>query len=250
MINPFRPLGAAMRDLFDEVLLLGGCNLLWCLICLPLLWAAYLALSLGAPVAAACLAMLAVLPAGPATAALTYVAQRVSEGRATKLGEFFGALRRYARASWALLAIWMGGLLIILFDIGFYAGVGNFVGALVLGLWAYLLLMWLALLIYIFPLLIMQEQFSLRQIARNALLMVLGRPIFTLLNLALMLVLLGLATYLVVPVVLIGVALLNIWSLRATRTLIEDAQRRREAAAGLPTAPAEERGRRGQVRPK
>jgi hypothetical protein len=90
-------------------------------------------------------------------------------------------------------------------------------------------LTWLALLIYLFPLMLAQEVTDLRQLARDAALLLVGRPIFTLLNLALMLLTLWGSLLLIVPVLAITPALLNVWSARATQTLIDDARRREVA---------------------
>jgi uncharacterized membrane protein YesL len=250
MINPFRPLWASLRDVFDEFMLLMGCNLIWCLLSLPLFWVSYVFFQTGANIPGAVAAMAGVLPAGPATAAMAYVANRVSEGRATKVAEYFGAMRSYARQGWIILGIWMVGLLVIVFDIGFYSGMGNMFGALILGLWLYLLVTWLALLIYLFPLMAMQEEFDLRAIARSSALMVVGRPIYTVITLALMLFILGLGSLALLPTLLITVGFLNVWSVRATRALIDDARRRREEAEAKTTPAPEEKGRKGQVRPK
>ncbi len=250
MINPLRPIWTALRDVLDELMLLLGCNLIWCLLCLPLLWLSYVLLTAGATVPAALALLATVLPAGPATAALAYVANRVCEGRATRLGEYFGAMRSYARRGWILLGVWTLGLLIILVDIGFYLRVDNLAGSVILGLWIYLLAVWLALLIYIFPLMAMHEPFSLRQIARSAGLMVVGRPIFTVVNLALMLLVIWGSLLLVLPLLVVTVAFLNVWSARATVALIEDARRRSGAAGAKDAPPVEEKGRKGQVRPK
>jgi hypothetical protein len=65
-----------------------------------------------------------------------------------------------------------------------------------------------------------------------------------------MAVILVLSIATVVPFVLITPALLNLWSTRATRHLIEVAEARRAAKAAKDAAPSEEKGRRGQVRPK
>ena len=54
---------------------------------------------------------------------------------------------------------------------------------------------------------------------------------------------------LVVPFLLFSVSLLAVWGVRATQFLIDDAQAR-QATDAEPPAPVEERGRRGQVRPK
>jgi Tfp pilus assembly protein PilX len=67
-----------------------------------------------------------------------------------------------------------------------------------------------------------------------------------------MALLVGLSLFLVIPVFLITAALLNLWSVRATTALIEYQRARQEAeeAAAANAPPAEERGRKGQVRPK
>jgi uncharacterized membrane protein YesL len=251
MINPFRALGSSLRDLFDDFLLLIICNLLWALLSLPLWLLAYVLLGAGQPIAAAATAMIGVLPAGPATAGLFFVAHRVTEGLASKLGAFFTGVRRHARLGIILTGIGMGGLLVILFNLGFYLNVTNLFGGIMLGLWLYLLIFWLGLQIYVFPLAFLQEQPDLRTIARNAFLMAVGRPIFTILTLLLMGAFFLLSSFLIAPLVLFSTAFLTVWATRATRTLIDEARRRREAADGTaPPAPDEERGRRGQVRPK
>jgi uncharacterized membrane protein YesL len=251
MLNPFRALGSSLRDLFDDFLLLIACNLLWALLSLPLWALAFLLLSAGIPALAATAALLGVLPAGPATIALYYVAHRITDGRATKIVDFFGAMRQHARIGIMLTGIALAGLLMILFNLGFYLSVNNAFGGAMLGLWIYLLVFWLGLMLYAFPLAFLQDQPDLRLIARNAFLMSVGRPIFTFLTLVLMALILGLSLFLVVPAVLLTVAYLPVWATRATRQLIDDARRRREAAEEAGGAQAvNEKGRKGQVRPK
>lgn len=253
MANPFSALWSALRDLFDEFLLLIVCNLLWLLISGPLFFLAYLLLSAGGAVSAALVALLGVLPAGPATAALTAVSYRVSDGRAIKLSDFFAGMRSHARQGWAVLGAFVVGLTLMLFNLSFYLSVNSLFGGLMLGLWLYLLLFWCALLIYSFPLLFLQERPSLRMMLRNAALMVVGRPVFTFVTLVLMAVVLALSVATIAPFVLITLALLNLWSVRATRHLIQVAEARRaadEAKAAQSAALSEEKGRRGQVRPK
>jgi uncharacterized membrane protein YesL len=251
MINPFRPLGTSLRDLFDDFLLLIICNLLWALISLPIWLLAYSLLVAGAAYAAAATALIGTIPAGAATAGLYAVAFRVTDGLASKVGDYIAGVRQHARIGIILTALAVGGVIIILFNLGFYLTVTNLFGGVMLGLWLYLLIFWLGLMLYAFPLAFLQEQPDLRTIARNAFLMTVGRPVFTALTLLLMGVILLLSLVLVAPIVLFTTAFLAVWATRATRTLIDDARRRREAAEGAPTAPGpEERGRKGQVRPK
>lgn len=251
MINPFRPLGVSLRDLFDDFLLLIVCNLLWALLSLPVWLFAYTLLLSGAPLAAAIVALVGVLPAGPATMGLYNVAFRLTDGRASKLADFIEGARRNVRLGLILTGIAAAGLVIIIFNLGFYLSVGSIVGGLMLGLWLYVLIAWLGVMIYAFPLAFLQETPDLRLLARNAFFMTLGRPLFTFVTLALMVVLFLLSAFLAVPIFLFTIAFLALWSTRATKTLIDDARRRRdEAEAKEAPPPVEEKGRKGQVRPK
>ncbi len=250
MLNPLRALGKALRDLFDDFLLLTICNLLWAAIALPLWWVALLPLVNGAWLLAFAIALVGVLPAGPATAGLFYVAHKVADGRAAKIGDFFRGMRQYARPGWAIVGIATASFILISYNLSFYTGVNNLFGAIMLGLWLYGLIFWLGLLLYAPALVFLQEQPDLRLVARNAFLMALGRPVFTFLTIVLMLAVVLLSAFLVVAPFLLTAALLALWSISAARQLIDDARRRREAAEGAGAAPPEERGRKGQVRPK
>jgi uncharacterized membrane protein YesL len=241
-----------VRDSFDEFLLLAACNFIWAVCSMPLLGLALFAQQSGSGVIAALVAMTAVIPLGPASVGLAALAQRVSEGRTISFGVFFGAMRQHARPAWLVMGLWMLGMVIILVDIAFYAQVDNLFGAVLYGLWIYLLVIWVALLIYLFPLIILQEQPNLRLLARNALVMTLGRPLFTLTTLVLMSIIVVLSYVVVVPLFIVTFSLLAVWGMRATTALIEDDKARR-ASADPQAAPAdrvEEKGRRGQVRPK
>ncbi|MCS6883393.1 MAG: hypothetical protein RMK84_10160 [Oscillochloridaceae bacterium] len=251
MRNPFQALGAALRDLFDEVFLLLVGNLIWATLSLPLWALALSALAQGAPLAALLAGALGVLPVGLANAGLFYVACRVTDGRATKVADFFAGMRRYLQPALLITLIAAGGALLILFNLGFYLRMNSLLGGFLLGLWLYLSLFWLGLTLYAFPLLMLQEVPSLRLIGRNALLLALGRPIYTFVTLLLMGALLLISLILVAPLALITPAFLALWATRATRALIADARRQGEeagaGAAGSP--PAEEGGREGQARP-
>lgn len=250
MINPFRALGTALRDLFDDFLLLIACNLLWALMSLPIWLFAYTLAIAGGGAFAMLVAILGVLPAGPATIGLYAVSFRIADGRAVKLADFFEGVRNHARVGIILTTAAVAGLLLIFFNVGFYLAVNNIFGGLMLGLWLYLLIAWLGVLVYAFPLVFLQEQPDLRLIARNAFLMALGRPIYTLATLVLMAIVFVASAYLIAPIVLFTVAFFALWSTRATMQLIADARRRREAADAAQATPADERGRKGQVRPK
>ncbi len=252
----FRVFWRSIKDLFDEMFLLIGVNVVWCVISLPLLVLAVLLAGSGALVPAALLAMLNILLFGPATAGLYTIAQRVNEGRTSTFGHFFEGLRTYAKLSWQVYGIWMLGFILILFNLFFYGQMASTLGLVLQILFVYFLVIWFALLVYIGPLMLLQNDKRIRLIARNAGLMALGRPIFTLVTLFLMAVICVASLLLGVFLlpVLILFAFLAVWSFRATTKLIEDAEERRRAeeekAAGTTARYSTDKGRGGQIRPR
>jgi uncharacterized membrane protein YesL len=252
----FRVLWLSLKDVFDELFTLMAVNLLWVVLSAPLIVVAVLLFSAGSVALAIIATLLAVLPLGPSNAGLYTVAQRVSEGRVIEWRLFFEGFRQYLRLSWQVYGLWAVGLILIVGNLGFYSGIGAGLGAVVPILLLYLLLVWFGLLIYIGPLMVLQTDKRLRVIARNAFLMVFGRPIFTLVTLVLM-ALLGvvLSTFLPILPLLLTFAFLAIWSFRATTALVADAEARRaaqdeRAAASVSNPTSTEKGRGGQVRPR
>ena len=249
MLNPLTALGRALRDLFDDFFLIICCNLIWFCTVAPF-WAVALFMLVDGQVwLAALVTMLGILPAGPMTMGLVTVAWRLSDGRVSGFRDFFGAVWRYARTGWILFGSWMLGFLLILSNLGYYGTLQGWVGVILTTIALYILLFWLGLLIYAPALFLLQEAPTPRMIIRSSTLMILGRPIFTLLTLAMMGLILLFSFYLVAPLALLTVGWLALWGMQATRQQIADAERCRQEAEAV-TAPPEERGRRGQVRPK
>lgn len=254
----FRVFWQSLRDVFDEMFLLILTNLVWCVLTLPLLGLALFSLLNLFIVPATVLAVLAILPLGPATAGLYTIAQRTTEGRTSKISDFIAGMRQHARFSWQVYGVWMVGLIIIIYNLGFYSSMSNAISSFLFILVLYVLAIWFALLIYIGPLMLLQTDKRILLLARNAALMVFGRPVFTLVTFVLMVVLTLLAFGLTVAVLpcLILFSLLAVWSFRATTKLVEDADERRrlaeEKAAGATDGVrySKEKGRGGQIRPR
>jgi L-lactate permease len=124
---------------------------------------------------------------------------------------------------------------------------------MLMGLFMAFLVVWLGVLIYLGPLMLLQVDKRLRLIARNAFLMVLSRPFFTLFTGLLMLLLgvvVGIVTGGLLPL-LITFAFLAIWSFRATSRLIADDEARRANQQEQALSQANtDKGRGGQVRPR
>jgi uncharacterized membrane protein YesL len=241
-VRAFRAFWSACKDLFDELMLLAICNFLWALISGPLLVLSYASLSGGFVVIGCAFALLAVLPLGPATAGLASVAHRIAEGRASSWRDFFAGMRRYARPSWIVMGVWMIVLIIIVVDLIFYSNVPNTFGFTMMVFWFNMMLLWFGALIYLFPLLILQEQQNLRLLARNAFLMTMGRPVFTLITVVLMAIFTVISLILPVLPLFLTFAFFAQWSMRATLELVKDAEERRaalEEAEGRKRQPAE-----------
>ena len=249
MLNPFAVLWQALRDLFDELMLAISLNVIWALLSLPLFFVALATLFSGESVLAVGVLLASVVPAAPASVALIAIALRISEGRVSRVRDYLAALRQYALPAWKVGLIWVGGLLLLAVNFSYYVGISGILGGVLLGLVLYLTLGWLLLGFYAFPLIVLQEQPLLRQIGRNALVLLLSRPLYALINGLLALVLLGVSISTVLPMSLITAALLAQWALRATQTVIADS-RARQAAREAAAAATVERGRRGQVRPR
>jgi hypothetical protein len=252
----FRVLWLSLKDIFDELFTLIAVNLIWVVLSVPLVLVAVFLISAGSTLLGVIVALLAVLPLAPANAGLYTIAQRVSEGRVIAWRLFFEGFREYLRLSWQVYGLWAIGLMLIVGNFSFYAAIGSGFGAFVRILLLYLLLVWFSLLIYIGPLMVLQTDKRLRVIARNALVMVFGRPIFTLVTLLLM-ALLGGVLGIFVPLLplMLTFSFLAIWSFRATSALVADAEARRvaqeeRAAAAVNNSPNTDKGRGGQVRPR
>jgi uncharacterized membrane protein YesL len=225
------------------------------LISAPLVLFAIFLFGVGSTVLSAVVALLAVLPMGPSNAGLCTVAQRVTEGRVISWRLFFQGFREYLTLSWRVYGLWMIGFIVIVGNLSFYSTMASNIGGLLLVLFLYFLLVWCGLLIYLGPLMLLQTDKRIRVIARNAFLMVVGRPFFTLITLILMVLINALVFIVPIVPLLLTFAFLAIWSFRATTTLIADAEARRlarqeQAAQAANNRPNTDKGRGGQIRPR
>jgi uncharacterized membrane protein YesL len=252
-MNPLIVFWRAGRDVFDDLFVLIGANLLWVLIAGPLLIVTAILAFSATPIYAAITAMLSVLLLGPASAGLLTMAQRIVEGRVAPISLFFEGFRQHYRISWIVYGLWMLGLVTLIFNLIFYAQLSGFFGSFLTILFTYFVVAWFTLLIYLGPLMLLQEEQRLRLIWRNAFVMAFGRPIFTLLTAIIMALVIALSAFVVILPVLLTIALLIVWSMRATVAIIANDEERRAAreqqADGTPV-PIAERGRGGQIRPR
>nr|AIA16297.1 Unknown Function [uncultured bacterium] len=197
--------------------------------------------------------LLSVLTLGPTNAGLYAIAERVTDGRTSSWRDFFAGMRDNPMLSWKVYGLWMLGLVIILVNLQFYSLNGTTIASILYVLFLYFTVVWFGFLMYIGPLMRLQTDKRIRTIARNAALMTFGRPLFTLITLALMVAITVASILLPILFVLATAAFLAIWGFRAALTLIEEAEERRIAAAekaGKVTTAPTDKGRGGQIRPR
>jgi uncharacterized membrane protein YesL len=247
-MNIFRTFWKSVKDLFDELFALGLANILWLIINAPVFIVALVFAS--NLIALLLILLIGVVTIGPATAGLYTIAERVADGRTSSWRHFFQGMREYAKLSWKVYGLWMFGLVLILFNLLFYNRTGNTIGSLISVLFIYAGLVWLGLLIYIGPLMLLQTDKRVRTIARNAALMTFGRPVFTAVTLILMLIVVVVSYILRILPLIITFAFLALWGFRATATLIAEAEARRAAGEQTATQQPATKGRGGQIRPR
>ena len=116
----------------------------------------------------------------PATAGLHGVARSMVAGDSPTLADFTRAARRYGWASvrWALLNALAGVVAAV--NLAFYSGMPALVAGAALMLLALASAWWLGAQLYVWPLLLAQDEPRLRVALRRALLLTLAAPLYTL----------------------------------------------------------------------
>jgi uncharacterized membrane protein YesL len=151
--------------------------------------------------------VLTVIAGPPATAALLVVARDAAMGVGAEPSTFFAAFRQFFWRSWGLGLITAAGTLFLGYDFVFYMSLlADNALALGAGLsfFGFLLLLWGAVLLVAWPLLVNQPAMPLRAVLYNALLCTLQAPFAAggLLILVLLLLLFALAVAFLLPLVL------------------------------------------------
>jgi len=197
LLRALKVFWSSLGALYYELFLLVGVNLAW----------------LGLSVL--------VVTAPPATAGVYYLANQLAKGETVSFSLFVQGMRRYFRRSWLLAIIAVVISVLLVGNILFYANFANQWVRLISVFWGYVLLFWLAMLIYLFPLLIEQSDKSLLLILRNAALLVLDNLAFTLTLGILLLLFLLLNVALAVPLFLMAMSGLALIQSKALLTVLE-----------------------------
>jgi uncharacterized membrane protein YesL len=220
----------ALRAVYDEMYALAGMGAIWFAISVAvpygLTWLARQTHSPGLFVFAL---LLALIPIPPVTGALYDVASHIAREKPFTFRTFWHGIGAHFWLSWKVGgAILLSGAILAL-DVYFYLNAGTLVFTVIglLGLLA--LVFWTALQIYLYPMAFALETPSLRQALRNAGLLALAYPLFTI-GIAVVTLL---ATAL--SVLLLAMLLATLWMpfvavlhSRATQSSLEEVKRYRE----------------------
>ncbi len=192
----------AIVALYNDLFPLVGLSLLW--------WVTggifvAVAVVIGWPLFAAggpwWVAPLAAIPAGPATAAMAAVARRCARGISIDRSHYFEGFKRYWRPALAISAIGMVGLALLGLNLVFYFFQANDLLRALTFLWAYGILFWLGVQIFVYPFLVSLEHPTIRMALRNALAATFANPLFSLLLLVIACALTALS--IVLPILLL-----------------------------------------------
>jgi len=122
-------------------------------------------------------ALFPVVTAFPATAGLFYATNLLAHGRSANWHDFLKGMRLYFWQSWAWGALNIGVFIIVLSNAVFYAPGNSTVSSVARSVVTGLAFLWLCLQVYTLPLLMEQERPNLRLAFRNSAVMLLKRPL-------------------------------------------------------------------------
>lgn len=227
MTDALRVLAATLRLLWDELVLLVQLNLTVSLLGILALLSAAVRADVGVTWRLALAAAL-VLPLPPILGALSFVTNQIARGKAVGWDTFLRGLRRYWTKSYVVVLLVVLGLALILFNLWFYSSLLDAAWAPAMRLLSTLILfLWIAVQLFWFPMLLELESESILQSLKDAVLMTVLTPLFTLILVLAASVLLGLSLVLVLPVVFFSLALLSLLGNVATRDRLAYVQRKR-----------------------
>ena len=231
-----------IRDLYDDLFPFVGMNLIWLLPSLALASIFDFVLSpiiLGVSafggqsttpeaqtVAYTLIALLGgllvIIGPNPVGAGFHYFANRKLNDERVEFSVFWEGLRLYWKRSLYLFLISIGGTALVLVNVIFYFSRGEqILGAIgMIFIWV-LVIGWLPMQMYAMPLLMEQESKSIRLVIRNAAVLALGNPGFSLVLFVLVVVLAAVSVLIPVVVTLFGGALVAVVEQHAVITLLE-----------------------------
>ncbi len=196
-MRALRVVALSIRDFYEEMFLFVPLNLVW--------W----------------LAAILVIPLAPVSAGLYYISHRIAHEQRVGADFFKEAVRDFLWPSLRLGVLDVVILITILVNLMFYSRFTNWIRLITI-LWIYGLILWAAAQLYLFPLLFEQQEPKVLTVVRNAAVLVLAQPLFTLVVFLLAVVLTVICVVLPVLLVLVWPGLMSLIGARALATVLED----------------------------
>ncbi len=192
---------------YNEMFLFVGLSILWWLIggfmAVALFFAGWFSLQLAAQSGfwlLLCAVPLLAIPIGPANAAMAAAARRAARELHIDRSFFWDGLRTYWRQALGLSSISMLIMALLMVNVGFYWRMSGFIQFVAI-LFLYLLLFWLSVQIYLFPVLVGLKEPTILAALKTASVLAFANPLFSIVLLLLAIVLTVLS--IVIPLLLL-----------------------------------------------
>ena len=211
-----------LKDTWEELYSLAIVNLVWLFS-----WALPIALASasGLPIVIIPVALLSICIFAVTTAGMYYVTARVAHAKTFHFYDFIDGIKLYWWRALLWLLVNIVIVLLIILNLQFYPSV--FQGAWVIfvsGFWLAVLVFWVAMQVYYWPLIMRQEEpQKLRGMLlgwRNAAYLLLANPFYAFFIVSFVFVLLGLSIALTLPFVFVGMGLQGLLGNNAVLTLL------------------------------
>ncbi|NOZ29224.1 MAG: hypothetical protein GXP39_14405 [Chloroflexi bacterium] len=222
-MRSLRTVARSIRDFYDEMFLFVPLSVVWWL---PVILVTVLVIPLARSLEwwlILPLLVIAVIPVAPLTAGLCYVGYRIAHELRVDFGFFKEAVREYFLPSLRLGILDLVIVVTVVINLFFYSRFANWLRLITI-IWIYVLILWAVAQLYLFPLLFEQREPKALSAVRNAAILALAQPLFTLGVFLLALILTILCAILPVLLILVWPGLMALIATRALASVLEQAR--------------------------
>ena len=198
---------SSIRILWEELWTFAVLNVLWLLLCLP------------------------VVTAPASFAALYYVADKAARDEIVTIGDFFAGFKQYLVKGTLLGLLNIVAALILATNIMFYGQVAAGWATYVRIIWIAVAIFWALMQIYLLPMFVVQIEPSIKLTVRNSAMFVLVQPVFTITAVLIVVTLIALSAILIVPFMIISMSLIAVFSCVALDRRLKVLKAKQEAMA-------------------
>ncbi len=136
-----------------------------------------------------------ILPLGPATGGLFYVASQAAKEEPVTFGLFWVGFKRYLTKGWQVMLVILVVSFLMIVNVNFYLASPSSIMNVIGIIWIYVVVFWTLLLIFPFPLLMEMETPKITTLFRNAALLVLDNLGFSISMFICILLVVGLSIF-------------------------------------------------------